>query len=192
MIEGVKWLAKGLKAMFGVSEAEKLGREAGRKFIAGLEEALSSAQLGEAAAAGTAFASTHIAIRDALLAVGESLGSAELQAALWVRRLAQAQKAGPEAVAAVTASMMELVEAGRQVAERMDAIVKAVASIWEQAQEAGVSAYDEVYDASMRSGMGQAAAAAAAAKAQTAATAAGAGRRKAEIVCTHSGIRGRA
>ena len=175
LIKGLGKLASkvwgAIKGLFGgPSGLETEGRAAAAAARDAIAATLTDGQVAEAA--GDMGASVHIAVRDAMLGAGASIAEAEAEATRFVEALRRAEAEGPEAVAAVTAEIMKLVEASQKAADLMDDMITTVASIYEQAQEAGVSAYDEVYDASMRSGMGQEEAAAAAADAQKAASAA--------------------
>ena len=104
---------------FGPSEAELAGREATKRFAQGIASGLSASQLQEAG--GRAWAMPVIAMRDALVAMGRDGAAASAEAEAAVARLLAAERQGPEAVAAVQASIQGVLDQAnrlRQAASR--------------------------------------------------------------------------
>lgn len=93
----------------GPSQAELAGREAARRFEQGIVAGLSEAQRLEAG--NDRWRQTVVGVRDAYLAVGRS--AAEAEAA--VARLWAAERQGPEAVAAVQASIQGVLDQAARV-----------------------------------------------------------------------------
>jgi hypothetical protein len=102
----------------GPSEAEVQGRKTAADFTRGLEEELTSGQLATVAGlvaegASRNWAIQAVAIQDAFIAAGKT---AE-EALVWVDRLWQAEKQGPEAVAAVMADLEPILDKHREQLE---------------------------------------------------------------------------
>jgi hypothetical protein len=102
----------------GPSEAEVQGRKTAADFTRGLEEELTSGQLAKVAelvseGASRNWAIQAVAIQDAFIAAGKT---AE-EALIWVDKLWQAEKQGPEAVAAVMKELEPILDKHREQLE---------------------------------------------------------------------------
>jgi len=123
----ISGIAKLFDGAFGPSKAERQGRETAASFRKGLEAGLSESQRAEAMATGNfQWAASVVAIRDAYLAVGRTEAEAlAIADALW-----QAEKQGPEAVAAVLAQINPiLLEHQKILAEGAEAAKKAAGEL---------------------------------------------------------------
>ena len=137
----LKGVGKLFKKMFGgPSEAELAGRKTAGAFRDGVIATLNDGQLAEAAQAALGDwrgneqgAQFLIGVRDAYLAVGKSAADAERD----VTRLWQAEKRGPEAVAAVQAeidAVLRLSEESRRLHGELGALKEAGQAVFDPAQ----------------------------------------------------------
>ena len=137
-----------LFSLGGPSEAERAGRKVAGAFRDSVMQTLTDGQLAEASKAALGAwrgnergAQFLIGVRDAYLAVGRSAGEAEAM----VNRLWQAEKRGPEAVAAVQRELQGVLDQADALAEAEGAIVarnREIATGLSGIVEAGHAAFD--------------------------------------------------
>ena len=108
-MKGLGKLGSWIKGKFGVSEAEKEGRNLVKVFEDTVAASLN--QIQQAEAGGSAWKQTVIGVRDAYLSAGRSAEEAMGD----VERLWKASKKGPAAVKAVIKSMQGVIDLGKQV-----------------------------------------------------------------------------
>ena len=105
---------KGLFSLFGVSGLEQEGRKSAEAARDAIADTLNDGQMAEAA--GNAGNAVHIAIRDAMIASGESIAYAEASATELTRALWRAEKEGGPAVDAVRDRILGIVGASSEAA----------------------------------------------------------------------------
>jgi len=121
-MSGLGKLGSWMKGKFGVSEAEKEGRNLVKVFEDTVAASLSQTQLAEAG--GESWKQTVVGVRDAYLSAGRSAEEAMAD----VERLWEATKQGPEAVEAVIKSMQGVMDLGKHIRD--------MESDWRGAEEA--------------------------------------------------------
>ena len=129
-IAAVGALIGGLKSLFGVSGLEQEGRKAAEAARDAIADTLNDGQMAEAA--GNAGNAVHIAIRDAMIASGNSIAIAEAEATRLTRALWMAEKEGGPAVEAVRDQILGLVGASAEAVEATSALADTIASLGDE------------------------------------------------------------
>ena len=124
--EGVK----GLFSLFGVSGLEQEGRKAAEAARDAIADTLNDGQMAEAA--GNAGNAVHIAIRDAMIATGQSIEAAEYHASSLTEALWRAEKEGGPAVEAVRDRILEIVVASAEAVEAAAELADTIESLGDE------------------------------------------------------------
>ena len=121
---------KGLFSLFGVSGLEQAGRKAAEAARDAIADTLNDGQMAEAA--GNAGNAVHIAIRDAMIASGNSIAVAEAGATSLTRALWMAEKKGGPAVAAVRDRILGIVGASAEAAAAAAELADTIESLGDE------------------------------------------------------------